>query len=205
MGRVFGTVRGWDLSLQGGKIYGGYQTGGGAVGEAGPLEVRLEAARFSALASPPLLPGVLPPSERLVEDGTTMVLGLGHRFPNTLTLEGEYFRNGLADPDHLDASLLRFASGETLDIGENLVGLVAGYDLLPILAGYLGGIVSLDDGSFQFQPRVVWSAADEVEVLAGAIVSSGARPEVRPPATLRLESEFGTFPDVYYAEVKLYF
>jgi hypothetical protein len=32
----------------------------------------------------------------------------------------------------------------------------------------VGGIVSLDDGSFQFQPRLVWSAADEVEFLSGA-------------------------------------
>jgi hypothetical protein len=205
MGRLFGTFRGWDLSLQGGKIYGGYQAGGGAVGEAGPLEVRVEAAHFVALASPPLLPGVLPPEERLVEDGTTLVLGLGHRFPNTLTLEGEYFRNGLGDADHLEASLLRFGNGQTLDIGENLLGLVASYDVLPILVGYLGWIVSLDDGSFQFQPRLTWAAADEVEVLAGAIVSSGDRPAVGPPAGLRLRSEFGTFPDVYYAEVKLYF
>jgi hypothetical protein len=205
MGRVFGTFGGWDLSLQGGKVYGGYHAGGGTVGEAGPLEVRLEAAHFLALASPPLLQGVLPASERLVEDGTTVVLGLGHRFPNTLTLEGEYFRNGLGDANNLEASLLRFGNGQTLDIGENLLGLVAGYDILPILVGYLGWIVSLDDGSFQFQPRFTWAAADEIEVLAGAIVSAGERPDVQPPATLRLRSEFGTFPDVYYAEVKLYF
>ncbi|MGD8383750.1 MAG: hypothetical protein PVJ11_16530, partial [Syntrophobacterales bacterium] len=33
LGRVFTTVKGWDLAIQGGKIYGGYQLGSGLVGE----------------------------------------------------------------------------------------------------------------------------------------------------------------------------
>jgi hypothetical protein len=79
------------------------------------------------------------------------------------------------------------------------------YDLLPILVGQLGTIVSIDDGSLQMQPRLTWSAADEIEVLAGAIVSRGARPRVGPPLGITLESEFGSFPDLYYVEVKWYF
>ena len=204
MGRLFGTLRGWDLSLQGGKIYGGYQVGGGAVGEAGPLEVRLEAAQLFAQPSPALLPGLLPPDERLVESGTTVVAGIGHRFENTFTIESEFFWNGLGDTQNLEASLLRFRNGETLDLSEHLLGVVARYDVLPILVADLGTIASLDDGSFQFQPRLTWSATDEVEVLAGAIVNAGTRPLIAP-GTLRLRSEFGTFPDLYYAEVKLYF
>jgi hypothetical protein len=205
LGRAFATVRGWDVAVQGGKIYGGEHVGAGAVGEAGPLEVRAEVAHLFAAHGRPLLPGVLPRSERLVESGTTAVVGLGHRFESTLTLEGEYFHNGLGDAGNLEASLLRFASGGLLDLSEELLGVDVGYDLLPILVAHVGLIAALDDGSLQYQPRLTWSAADEVEVLAGAIVSSGDRPAAGAAGLPRLGSEFGTFPDVYYAEVKLYF
>jgi hypothetical protein len=201
---VFGTRGGFDLSLQGGKVYGGYQAGGGAVGEAGPLELRLEAAHLFAQPGPALLPGLLPPSERLVESGTTVVAGVGHRFENTLVLESEYFWNGLGDADDLDAALLRFVGGQTLDLSEHLLGVVAQYDVLPIVVAALGTIVSLDDGSFELQPRLTWAAADEVEVVTGAIVGIGDRP-ASGATGLRLRSEFGTFPNLYYAEVKFYF
>jgi hypothetical protein len=199
--RLYSTVRGFDVSLQGGKVYGGTQVGGGLVGEVGPLEVRTEVGQLFAQDGPRI--GLL--DVPLVEDATSAVVGLGHRFPSTLTLEAEYFHNGAGDDDALLASLVRFSTGGTLDLSENLLGGAVSYDLLPILIGSLGTIVSLDDGSVQLQPRLTWSAADEVEVLAGAIVSRGARPATGGPFGVDLRSEFGTFPDVCYVEVKWYF
>jgi hypothetical protein len=203
LGRAFGTVRGWDVALQGGKVFGGYHVGAGAVGEIGPLETRVELARQIADADLPLIPG-LPTGDRLVEDGTTAVVGVGHRFESTLTLEAEWFANGLGDTAHLDAALVRFGRGATLGLSDHLVGLVAAYDILPVLVGQLGGLVAPADPSVQVLPRLTWSAADEVEVLAGAIVNFGRRPTLAADG-LQVRSEFGAFPDVYYVEVKLYF
>jgi hypothetical protein len=203
LGRAFGTVRGWDLAVQGGKVFGGYHVGAGAVGEIGPLETRVELARQIADSDLPLLPGV-PTGDRLVEDGTTAVLGVGHRFESTLTLEAEWFANGLGDTAHLDRALVRFARGATLGLSDHLVGLVAAYDLLPVLVGQIGWLVAPADPSVQVLPRLTWSAADEVEVLAGGIVNFGERPTLAPDG-LRVRSEFGTFPNVCYVEVKLYF
>lgn len=203
--RGFTSARGWDLSLQGGKVFGGWHAGFGAVGEIGPVEARLEASGVVASGSPPLLPGLLPASERLVEDAATVVLGTGHRFANTLTLEAEYFYNGAGDPSNRTAGFLRFASRETLAVSRNLVGALASYELLPILVGQLGTIVSADDASVQVLPQLTWSASDEIEVLAGAIVGRGARPQAAAGGGIAFESEFGTFPDVYYLEVKAYF
>ena len=205
LGRAFTTVGGWDLALQGGKVYGGYELGGGLVGEVGPLEVRAEGAQLWADGSPPLFPGLFPASERQVEDAFTGVVGLGHRFPSSLTLEGEYFLNGAGDPDRLEAALVRFANGGTLALGRHLLGFLVSYEILPILTGQLGWIVDAGDPSVQLQPRLLWSAADEVDVLAGAIVGRGERPVEPVPGAVELRSEFGTFPDVYYVEVKLYF
>jgi hypothetical protein len=203
--RAFTTVGGFDLALQGGKVFGGWQAGLGATGEIGPLEARIEATGLLASASPPLLPGLLPPSERLVEDAAEVVVGTGHRFDNTLTLEAEYFYNGAGDPVHRDVAFTRLLAGATLGVSEHLAGLLATYDLLPILVGQLGCIVSLDDPSVQVLPQLTWSATDEVELLAGAIVSRGARPALRRSGALAIESEFGTFSDVVYVEVKAYF
>lgn len=204
LARGFATVGGFDLALQGGKVFGGWHAGFGAVGEVGPLELRLEASGLVASASPRLLPGVLPPSERLVESAATVVAGTGHRFENTLTLEAEYFYNGAGDPAHRTAAFARFVGGTTLGVSEHLIGALASYELLPILVGQLGCIVSADDPSVQVLPQLTWSAADEVEVLAGAILGRGARPALGA-GTLALRSEFGTFPDVWYVEVKAYF
>lgn len=205
MGRAFATVGGFDLALQGGKIYGGEHVGAGATGELGPLEVRLEAMQLFADDSPPLLPGVFPPDERLVEDAFLGVVGVGHRFESSLTLEAEYFMNGAGDDADLEAAFLRFANGGAFDLTEHLMGAAVSYDILPILVGRVIGIVAADDPSFLIQPLLTWSAADEVEVLAGATTYLGERPNEPLPGLVVLESEFGTFPDVYFVEVKFYF
>jgi hypothetical protein len=203
--RAFTTWHGFDVSLQGGKIYGGTQIGGGLVGEVGPLETRAEVGQLFAQDGPRIAARPSALDVPLVEDATTAVVGVGHRFPSSLTLEAEYFRNGAGDAGALEASLVRFATGGTLDLSDDLIGAAVSYELLPILVGQIGTIASIDDGSIQLQPRLTWSAADEVEVLAGAIVSRGTRPRVGPPLGVALRSEFGSFPDLYYLEVKWYF
>jgi len=102
LARTFTTFQGWDMALQGGKVYSGYQLGGGLVGEIGPVETRAEAAYFWAQDSEPL---PFPLEGDLVEDSFTGVLGFGHRFENTLTLEIEHFYNGAGDSNDLDAPL----------------------------------------------------------------------------------------------------
>lgn len=204
--RAFTTVRGFDLSLQGGKIYGGNQIGFSLAGEIGPLEVRGEAGQlFAQSGGPRMSAQVFGPDVPLVDDATVAVVGIGHRFESSLTLECEYFRNGFGDPQQLEESLVRFATGGTLDLSENLFAAAVSYELLPILLATVGTIVSIDDGSLQVQPRLAWSASDEVEVLGGAIISQGEQPALGGPLGVRLRSEFGSFADVYYAEVKWYF
>jgi hypothetical protein len=205
LGRMFTSVRGWDLALQGGKVYGGYHVGGGGVGELGPIEVRLEALAHFEDDSPPLIPLLRSDDVLLVEDEVSAVVGVGHRFESSLTFEAEYFHNGAGDTGDRLAGLLRFSSGGTLGISRHLFGGLVSYEILPILLGQLIGIVSAADTSSQILPRLTWSAADEIEVLAGAIVNLGERPEVGLPFLLDVRSEFGTFPNVYYAEVKWYF
>jgi len=202
LGRGFTTLRGWDLAIQGGKIYGGYQLGGGLVGEIGPVEARAEASYFWARDSDSL---PLPLQGDLVEDSFTGVVGFGHRFVNTFTVEIEYFYNGAGDSNDLNAALLRFGTGSTLQLSEHLLGFLVSYEFLPIITGQIITLYSLDNPSTQVQPILTWAPSDNTEVLVGASVNSGERPKTRPSGEVQLRSEFGTFPDFYFIQFKLYF
>ena len=202
LGRMFTTLKGWDLAIQGGKIYGGYQLGTGLVGEIGPIEARAEAAYLWAQDSESL---PAPLKGDLVEDAFTATVGFGHRFDNTFTVEIEYFYNGAGESDDLNESFVRFSSGSSLQISRHLTGLLVSYEFLPIITGQLLGLYSWDNPSGQIQPILTWSPSDNTEVLVGASVNFGDRPEESSTSPVELQSEYGTFPDFYIMQFKLYF
>ena len=202
LARTFTTLQGWDLAVQGGKIYGGYQLGGGLVGEIGPVETRAEAAYLWAQDSEPL---PSPLQGELVEDSFTAVLGFGHRFENTLTVEIEYFYNGAGNSKNLDASFVRFASGNILQMSRNLTGFLISYEFDPIITGQFTALYSWDDPSAQIQPILTWSPSNNTELILGASINFGDRPKTDSAGEVELRSEFGTFPDSYFMEFKLYF
>jgi hypothetical protein len=202
LGRMFTTLKGWDLAIQGGKIYGGYQLGTGLVGEIGPIEARAEVAYFWAQDSESL---PAPLKGDLVEDAFTATVGFGHRFDNTLTVEIEYFFNGAGESDDLNESFVRFSSGSSLQMSRHLTGLLVSYEFLPIITGQLIALYSWDNPSGQIQPILTWSPSDNTEVLVGASINFGDRPEQSSTGQVQLQSEYGTFPDFYFMQFKLYF
>ncbi len=200
--RWFTTLSGFDLALQGGKVYGGALAGGALAGEAGPIEVRFEGARFFAARSDSL---PWPFEGEMLADHWSAVIGVGRTFGNTLTLQAEALYNGLGDPDDLNASFARLAEGHMLHAGKHIAGFLASYDFMPILRGSLAALVSFDDGSSQIQPGLTLSAGDNTEFLVGGIWNVGEGmigvDEKEPGA----QSEFGTYPQIFYMEYKWYF
>ena len=203
LGRWFTTLHGWDVAVQGGKIYGGYQLGAGLTGELGPLEIRAEGAYLWALESDQQLP---PPvaGEQLIEDHGTLVLGTGRLFPSSLLIEFEHFVNGAGDPGDLGKALLRLRTGAALHLGRHVTGVLAAYDFTPLLRGQLATLYSWSDDSFQVQPLVSLSLSDNADLLVGLNLNHGARP-ASTPSGVELQSEFGSFPDVLFTEIKFYF
>jgi hypothetical protein len=203
--RVYTNLFEWDWAYQGGKVYGGYQVGAAASGEVWKIAVRLEAAYLFAVDSEPL---PFFPNEDEIESHLTAVVGLGHRFENTLQIEMEYLYNGSGDPDNLEAALMRMMSGGSYHLGEHLLGVVATYEILPILNGSLAWIFSISDQSSLIQPGLSLSVSDEADFIFGAMIGLGARPGVyyvlgEPVPDFK--SEFGTYPNIYYMEFKFYF
>lgn len=99
--------------------------------------------------------------------------------------------------------------GRLYHTSTHLVGMVVQHELTPLLNASLAGIVSLSDQSLMIQPGLVYSAADEVDMVMGALLSSGERAQGEPPFCAGIggcpASEFGTFPHVIYLQSKIYF
>ena len=79
------------------------------------------------------------------------------------------------------------------------------YDIIPIVVAQLVGLYSFSDDSFLIQPSLTISVSDEVELVVSATLGFGDRPEQDPFTLPKLKSEFGTYPDTYFAEIKWYF
>ncbi len=193
----------WDLSAMVGKVYRADLVGAGLSGEVGGVEIRAEATYlFDCQQDPlplvPLAPGL--DGTDLRTDHLTGVLGLGYRFPSSLTLEGEYLYQGMASDHHDLGDLVRLQTRDLLQLTRHVAGVMASYELLPILTAQVAVLESLSDGSGLVQPSFTLSVSDESDFLAGAMVSWGDRPTISDPGT-----EFGTYPDLFYMEYKLFF
>jgi hypothetical protein len=202
LGRLFATVGEWDVALQGGKTYGGFHLGGGVEGEAGPIALRGEAAWFTPDA------GSRPAGAIALPEAVTLVGGAGHRFENGLTLDVEYLFNGAGRLPFAESWPLVLA-GEIPHASRHVVGAMASFEPTALLKTSLSWLVSLSDGSTVLQPGLTYSAADEVDVVAGAVVALGPRPRIETGSSglpaVKYRSEFGSYPNVLYVEVKTYF
>ena len=199
--RAYGNARGWDLAAQGGKILGGYQLGGAVTGELGDLQLRGEAAWFAAQDGT----GAGASGGSAVGDHLAAVAGAGRGFAvRDLQLQAEYFYNGAARGD-LKERFVLVVEGRLRHASRHLLGGLASGRIHPLVSGSLAGLWGIGDGSWLAQPGLVWAAADEVEVVAGAVIARGRRPVGGTAEDLRFRSEFGTYPDFYYLETKLYF
>ena len=202
LARYYTNFHDWDIALQGGKIYGGYQLGFGLVGEVATIQVRAEAAQFWARDSRQL---PWPFSKDLYESQFTGVIGLGRRFESSLDLEFEFLYNDGGEDNDLAIGLIRQQAGAVLHVGRYLAGFTASYEFTPLIVGRMAAIHSFSDSSTQLQPSVTWSLGDNTDLLLAATVNLGDRPTIDPLRGVQIHSEFGNYPDYLFAELKFYF
>jgi hypothetical protein len=200
--RGFTHYEGWDVSLQAGKVYGGWHVGGGLVGEIDSIQLRLEAARFWADEGP-VFPG--PDQVPLLDDNLTAVIGMGRHWPSSLDIQVECLFNGGGESDAITLGMQRAERGAVLHAGRVLAGVTVSYEVTPLVLGQLAVLQSQTDGSTQVQPTLRWSTSDNTELLLGASLNRGDRPTIGPQGTIEFKSEFGSYPHYFFAEFKGYF
>ena len=205
LARVFAGIGGWDLAVQGGKVYGGWQAGGGIAGEAGPIEVRGEAAYLKALPGGARVPLPPPDDKELLDDRLEAVVGTGRRLTPELQVEVEYLYNGAGLPRSLAAAAYRVGSGNSLGLSRHLAGATVAWEAHPLLNLRLSVLVSPADGSGTVGPGLTASLSNESEFLAGAQIASGRRPVAVSGGRSAPGSEYGGYPHLIYGEFKVYF
>ncbi|MFO7866976.1 MAG: hypothetical protein R6V02_09235 [Candidatus Aminicenantes bacterium] len=204
LARLYTISANWDLAFQTGKVYGGYHLGGAASGRAGLFDMRLEGAYFIADKNR-RRPLPDPLQDELLDDHLTAAAGVGWKFPSSLVMEVEYFYNGAAGTKNPESALLRMIHGTNLHLSTSLVGIMFGYDILPLVKGKWIGILSVTDRSFYLHPNLSISLTNEMDLMLGAALSAGESPYLFAGKYPRLRTEFGTYPDVFYLLLKWYF
>ncbi|MEZ4322001.1 MAG: hypothetical protein R3F61_31305 [Myxococcota bacterium] len=141
--------------------------------------------------------------------------------PNT-TLSGEVYVQtlGATNPDQYVAKAAspRFSRGEVWLMGVGYVGLAVSQQIRPTLSASLAVVSNVLDPSAFVAPNVAWSVSNNVDFAMGGFVGVGARPDdvqltdligpngPLPPEELTyLNSEFGTYPGVVFAQARMYF
>jgi hypothetical protein len=197
------TIYDWDFSVQGGKIYGGMHAGIGACGELGPVALRAQASYFWPIDE------LRPQNAQEMPRGLTAMAGVGYSqsvLDRTLHFEAEYYFNNQATELPLFEGLALVQKGLLLQAREHYLGAMTSYELTPLLTVELRTVFGLSDPALLLQPNLVYSAADEVDVVAGALVLFGDRPTLDfATGDLAPKSELGDLPHVFYVETKIYF
>ncbi len=201
--RGFANLFGWDVALQGGKVYGGWHVGAGMVGDINSYQIRVEAARFWADSGGALLSLSRPAP--LLEDSLAAVVGIGRHWPSSLDIQAECLFNGGGESDDISLGLERVWRRAVMQAGRILAGIMVSYEFTPLILGQAAMLYSQTDGSMQLQPTLTWSTSDNSELLLGATINKGGRPEFTPTGGILFESEFGTYPNSFFAQFKVYF
>ena len=200
IGRAFTTLKGFDVALQGGLLRGGYQVGGAFSGEIEPVDVRAEVAWNQ-------------PREESGGPGGHLVaiMGISRRFESELSLSFEQLLH-TGGPDDLAGRMALTGTRQLMQASRQASGVMASYPLIPVLTGSIAALMAWDDSSVTIQPGLGWSAADEVDVSIGGLLAFGKRPTTTAMSIMgatvdvpELQSEFGTWPHMLYAQLKAYF
>jgi hypothetical protein len=122
------------------------------------------------------------------------------------TAELYYSGSGGRAPDDYWAGFesARFSSGESPNVGRLYAGLACAWQAHALLAVNGSLLSNLEDGSFLLGPGLDYSLAQNTQIMAGALVAFGRGVRARDGAP-EAGSEFGSYPDVYHFDIKLYF
>lgn len=143
-----------------------------------------------------------------------ITVGMDGRPSPTTTVFGEAYVQtlGSTDPQRLVGTLSgeRARRGEIWLSGLAYLGLGVQQEITPLVTVGLTTLTNLTDPSNLVLPSLTWSISNNSDLMAGAYLPIGRRPEARQPTAddllpVQLGSEFGTYPYSVFLQVRAYF
>ncbi|MDZ7267673.1 MAG: hypothetical protein ONB48_16370 [candidate division KSB1 bacterium] len=126
-------------------------------------------------------------------------------------VEYHYSTAGAGNAEHYLRSLTApaFQEGAVYLLGRHYLAPGLVFQISPLLTLSTQALCNLNDASLFLAAQWEYNLAQNVYLAAGAFFSSGKRPEITSYdavfPTLRLHSEFGTYPDLYFTAIRIYF
>ncbi len=198
---------GFAWSVHGGKVAQRWVAGGSFQGDLGRVGIRGEGhvgipdlegdGRKGQADEARRIHGRLSAGPNLMFDWHNASLGAEYAF----------FSDGAASPDDYIARSQRFFPDDLPYLAQHYVGVNAGMEIIPILQASTAAIVNASDGSGLVTASMVYSVADEADLIGGLFVPWGTRASVRddPLMPLDLGSEFGNGGLTLYFESRVFF
>lgn len=227
--RLDSNLASWALAVQAGKIFGGYQLGAAASGELFKIPLRAEAAYFEphpddnvgrhavfVLGSGYHFQNSLHIELEYFYNRAAVATPVALQ-RERLRSEGQFIPNINQHIASLNNDQVRrfygfahgLGEGRLLQVSSQLAGIMLSYNIFEILSASLSSIVSLSDQSAIIQPGLRLSIADEADLFVGGMISLGKRASGETTFCAQIggcpESEFGTYPNLFYVQSKLYF
>jgi len=99
-----------------------------------------------------------------------------------------------------------YRQGAVYLLGEHYLAIGGTYQLHPLAPLSATLLHNLADHSISISPGIDYNIAQDIYLAAGATLGIGRRPLRDPPsADPQLRSEFGAYPDMYWASFRVYF
>ncbi len=145
--------RGVDYAVTAGQTSDGHLVGIDLTGQLGSAGWRMEAS-----------------ATRTLTDLTQprWLLGVDYAFANTLVVSAEIFYDGSGQSDITKYDLGGLIAGTRQSLGRHYFGLLASYDISPVVRWSNWLAVNLNDDSRYFSPRVSWSVRSDLDLTLGA-------------------------------------
>jgi hypothetical protein len=143
------------------------------------------------------------PHDARDEDYLRVSLGADYGFTDASYAYIEYHYNGAgsSEPENYleGLSTTAYTEGAVYLLGRHYLAPALTYRLTPLVVLSARALVNLTDGSALAMPGLEYSLSEDLYLSFGAVLALGEKPSTAP------ESEFGLYPDAYYAAVSLYF
>jgi hypothetical protein len=196
--RVTASLEGWELWAGGGRLWNE------AMAMAGVTLVR----DVTNLRAEAVIARNTDRDETLDPRITLGIDRLGARF----TASAEYHFNGLGASEPADYALRllspEFARGETYYLGRHYLGALAAWspDAENRLSLTASTLVNLRDRSCALSPTATYDFGQNARLSLGALFSGGDAPIVQAAGPLpRLRSEFGSYGDLGFLQLSIWF
>jgi len=144
-------------------------------------------------------------SSRTEKDYLRASTGFEYFFEDNTYIFAEYHFNqaGSDDPDGYLPSFLEraYTDGSVYLLGRHYVTPGIGREITPLLMASFQVLTNLSDFSMYLTPGAEYNLAENVYLSGGAFIGVGKGPQ----SVLEMESEFGSYPDIFYTSFRYYF